>query len=415
MSKRRILAIAATTVLALGAAGYGGYLFTTRAQGTPQAVEIDKAVLPTAVDGAAVTAIGEATHGTSEIYAARQVLTEKLITDHGYTAVALEADFGGGRVADDYVRDGVGTPEQAAAALGFRVYRNEEMASLLRMLREHNAALPPEQRVGFYGIDCQRADLNKQQLEEYLRPVAPDLADQVAQATAALTDDAAARPGATGKQTLPEVEAAFDALNQREADLVAATDEEAFRAAQQNLRVLVQNTQVSSARSSQGQSPRDTYMADNTTWVVDQQAGRGGVVLLAHNGHMSRIPTGAGNATWSGVLLTEKYQDRYVAIGTDMHAGRFAADPEVEGSVSVRQPYRGIFDGTRIGYVDLAEVSPQNRALLEEPAWMVAIGAEWSGWMGYLPFSHSFQVAPAKAYDALVYVQESTPTTPLAE
>ena len=408
----RVLAAVLAVVLLLGAGWWGLRRYQTRAQGTPQAVEVADATLPAAVDGAAVVGLGEATHGTREFWTARQVLTEKLITEHGYTAVAIEGDFGGGRVVDAYLRTGQGTAEQAAAALGFRIYRNEDVVAFLTMLREHNAALPPERQVAFYGIDFQRFDRNKEQLEAYLRPVDPDLADRVAAATAPLDDDVVPVDKAVVAETLPELQAALDTFTADRENLTAATDPDGYALAGQNLRVIIQMLEMSET-DALGRQVRDEQLAENVTWVVDREsaAGRGGVVLLAHNSHVSRVPTGGGGAVWSGTILAEQYGRRYVAIGTDLRAGTFSAG-ETDGSITMRQPYRGIFDGTRIGYVDLRTLAPENRRLMEQQTAMAAVGAAWAGWMGLVPFSHSYTVAPAQAYDALVYVQQSTPTVP---
>ena len=42
---------------------------------------------------AQVVLLGEATHGTSEFYSARAAITRRLIEEHGFTVVAVEADW----------------------------------------------------------------------------------------------------------------------------------------------------------------------------------------------------------------------------------------------------------------------------------------------------------------------------------
>jgi erythromycin esterase-like protein len=42
---------------------------------------------------ARVVLLGEATHGTSEFYKARAAITRRLIEHHGFTVVAVEADW----------------------------------------------------------------------------------------------------------------------------------------------------------------------------------------------------------------------------------------------------------------------------------------------------------------------------------
>jgi protein-L-isoaspartate(D-aspartate) O-methyltransferase len=51
-----------------------------------------------------VVLLGEASHGTSEFYRARAAITRRLVEAHGFTIVAVEADWPDAAVVDRYVR-----------------------------------------------------------------------------------------------------------------------------------------------------------------------------------------------------------------------------------------------------------------------------------------------------------------------
>src|SRR5437763_6844846 len=53
---------------------------------------------------ARVVLLGEASHGTSEFYRARTVISRRLIEQHGFTIVAVEADWPDAAALDRYVR-----------------------------------------------------------------------------------------------------------------------------------------------------------------------------------------------------------------------------------------------------------------------------------------------------------------------
>jgi erythromycin esterase-like protein len=53
---------------------------------------------------ARVVLLGEATHGTSEFYRARAAITRRLIERHGFTIVAVEADWPDANRIDRHVR-----------------------------------------------------------------------------------------------------------------------------------------------------------------------------------------------------------------------------------------------------------------------------------------------------------------------
>ena len=53
---------------------------------------------------ARVVLLGEASHGTSEFYRARAAITRRLVERHGFTIVAVEADWPDAAAIDRYVR-----------------------------------------------------------------------------------------------------------------------------------------------------------------------------------------------------------------------------------------------------------------------------------------------------------------------
>ena len=107
---------------------------------------------------ARVVLLGEQTHGTHEFYVARARITQRLIEEHGFSAVAIEGDWPDAYRVNRYVR-GIGTdasPEQALSSFTRFprwMWRNEEVRDLVRWMRAHNDALDPAQRAGFYGLD----------------------------------------------------------------------------------------------------------------------------------------------------------------------------------------------------------------------------------------------------------------------
>ena len=102
--------------------------------------------------------IGEASHGTHEFYDLRAALTRKLISQHGFAAVAVEGDWPDALRVDRYVRQG-GDDESASDALrSFErfptwMWRNTDVAAFVDWLHRWNQVRAPDQRAGFYGLD----------------------------------------------------------------------------------------------------------------------------------------------------------------------------------------------------------------------------------------------------------------------
>src|SRR5215218_8921672 len=69
------------------------------------------------VGDARLVLLGEASHGTHEFYHARAEITQRLIREKGFTAVAVEADWPDAYRVNHYVRD-QSDDESAREALG---------------------------------------------------------------------------------------------------------------------------------------------------------------------------------------------------------------------------------------------------------------------------------------------------------
>src|SRR5437588_6133374 len=98
--------------------------------------------------------LGEATHGTHEFYRERAEITKRLITEKGFTAVAVEADWPDAFRVNRFVR-GESTDPGPGDALGdFQrfptwMWRNTDVTEFVSWLRAYNDAAPGT-KVGFY-------------------------------------------------------------------------------------------------------------------------------------------------------------------------------------------------------------------------------------------------------------------------
>src|ERR687897_1244070 len=102
-----------------------------------------------------VVLLGEASHGTSEFYCARAAITRRLVERHGFTIVALEADWPDAATLDRIVRhrgprDG---EERAFARFPTWMWRNREFDNFVRWLRGHNEGRAPDEMAGLFGLD----------------------------------------------------------------------------------------------------------------------------------------------------------------------------------------------------------------------------------------------------------------------
>src|SRR5947209_10494523 len=89
--------------------------------------------------------IGEASHGTHEFYHERAQITKRLITEKGFTAVAVEADWPDSYRVNCYVRGAGGDADASEALVGTQrfptwMWRNTVVRAFVEWLRTHNEA-----------------------------------------------------------------------------------------------------------------------------------------------------------------------------------------------------------------------------------------------------------------------------------
>ncbi|HLX29776.1 MAG TPA: erythromycin esterase family protein [Casimicrobiaceae bacterium] len=107
---------------------------------------------------ASIVLIGEASHGTDDFYAARAAPTSTLIADHGFRAVALEADSPDAFRVHRFVTGRTDDKDALAALSDFRrfpawTWRNETMREFVEWLADFNAARATHEPAGLFGLD----------------------------------------------------------------------------------------------------------------------------------------------------------------------------------------------------------------------------------------------------------------------
>jgi len=138
----------------------------------------DDGALADLLAGARFALLGEASHGSADFYRERAALTRRLIVEGRLDAIAVEADWPDAYRVNRYVR-GLGDDASGAAALADFVrfpawmWRNTVVIEFIDWLREHNAALPLQARVGFYGLDLYSMFTSIQQVLKHLDRVDP--------------------------------------------------------------------------------------------------------------------------------------------------------------------------------------------------------------------------------------------------
>lgn len=110
-----------------------------------------------AIGGAHIVLLGEASHGTREFYTWRKTISERLITEKGFSFIAVEGDWPECYQVNSYVkglREQEKSPKQILQT--FKrwptwMWANEEIFDLVKWLKDYNH--DQHAKIGFYGLD----------------------------------------------------------------------------------------------------------------------------------------------------------------------------------------------------------------------------------------------------------------------
>jgi protein-L-isoaspartate(D-aspartate) O-methyltransferase len=383
-----------------------------------------------------VVLLGEASHGSSEFYRARAAITRRLIEAHGFTIVAVEADWPDAASIDRYIRD---RPAPAHAEPPFRrfptwMWRNTDIEAFIERLRSWNAAPAPEARVGFYGLDLYNLSASIRAVLDYLDRVDP-AASQIARQRYACLAPWAKEPQAYGRMALTSGYAQCEAgvvkmlREMLDAKLeYAGQDGEGFLDATANAR-LVKNAEAYYRAMYYGAAEswnlRDTHMFETLGAILEAKRPKSKAVVWAHNSHIgdaSKTEMGLVREELNiGQLCREHFGQDAALIGFGTHTGTVACASDWEGPTEIKpinpsrpDSYERLAHDSSLGrfLLDLRAVSDgELHHRLLEPRLERFIGViyrpETERW------SHYSACSLPQQFDAYVWFDETTAVTPL--
>lgn len=141
------------------------------------------------IGNARIVALGEATHGSREVFQMKHRLLEFLATELGFSLLAVEANLPEARRVNDYVVDGKGDPAAALRGLYFSTWRSEEVFAMVEWMRRFNldaAHRAAGRRLGFAGFDMQEPGVAMTAVQDYFTQFESEWAPKIADAKQAL-------------------------------------------------------------------------------------------------------------------------------------------------------------------------------------------------------------------------------------
>jgi erythromycin esterase-like protein len=381
---------------------------------------------------ARVVLLGEASHGTSDFYQARAAITRRLVERHGFTIVALEADWPDAAHLDRHVRHRGQREGEEAAFQRFPswMWRNAEFDGFVRWLHGHNRLLSEDKRAGIYGLDLYNLHGSMQAVIGFLEEKDPALAVEARQRYACLAPFSR-DPAQYGAMALSAgyafcaqgaVQMLCDLLERQclggDCDewLDATANARLVRNAEAYYRLMFLSDESS-------WNARDTHMFETLCQLLDHKGPDAKAVVWAHNSHIGDArATGMGRDRGElniGQLAKERFGDEARLIGFGTDHGTVAAADDWDAPMKVKTVLPSRPDShERLSHetgiprflLDLRDRGPEPaREERLERFIGVIYRPETERW------SHYSEAVLAEQYDAWVWLDETRAVTPLAD
>lgn len=379
------------------------------------------------IGDARIVSLGEPTHGNREVFQMKHRLIEYLVKEKGFNLFALECPFGEAFDVNQYVLEGIGTPEQALAGIYYWTWDTEEFVELLKWMRAYNADPTHTTKVKFYGFDMQDPERSARVMLEYLEKVDHELWQSV-ESELAILQIQFSDPIALGRRpyipeeydeaSLLEIKRVMKAFQQNKQQYISATNEEEWMLAKHYARQVEIYIEACTNDFKNYLDMRENGQAENIKWILDHEGASSKALVWAHNCHVSNAAPN-GQANQHGYYLRKEYGNQLKIFGLFFNQGGFRA-------IDAQKPSKGVFnfsvEQSPSGTLE-HDLASAGKSLAIFDMHKLPKGGPVRDWFyterptrhsggGYneaRPENYFWSYSPAEAFDVLVYLDTTTP------
>ena len=359
-----------------------------------------------------ILSIGEAAHGCKEMQELKLSVFKEMVEKRGFTAFALEADYGECAEINRYIQGGEGSAEEMVQKFAFPIYHTKEMAELISWMREWNESAPEEKKIRFYGFDMQDPEGSYDFLKDYSLSHKLTTEEEFSKNLDCIKGENFSLNATNAEGVI----AFLDSLKEK----VEKSSEEENKDKQDFLMELNTVRQAAETWLSKEDSSvlRDRDMEENVKKIleIEQKIGSGKLVISAHDGHIQKE-----NPIYNsmGVLLTKDFGEAYYAIGTDVWKvtdnikvlGEAKRTVQSFVSVDPLAAQARFAKGKQYAlyFSRITDEKSKVYQLIHTPMEMLQLGEGYSFVMRFFPNSYRVKSEPVQRYDSMIYLYEGNP------
>ena len=422
-------------------AGHPELIQSIAARATPLRNKWDLKPLVDRLSRAKIVMLGEASHGTHEFYEWRRLISEQLLTQHGFNFIAVEGDWPPCRELNRYVHSGEGESIREVLNHFNRwptwMWANSDIIRLAKEMLSFNLTVQEPKQVGFFGLDVYSLFESIDSVLSQLEKINPLLARRAKMKYAcfepyqrdewAYAKSLLKFPKGCEKEVLDTLQELLklriDGLKDRE---------EALFDAQQNARIIANAEDYYSTMIHGGDNSwniRDRHMMETLNLLLKRYGKDSKAIVWAHNTHIgdyratNMVKEGQINI---GGLAREEWGNNQVAlVGFGTYEGEVVASHAWDGPtevMSVPPGRKGSYEAA-LHQVSLTQNLGSFWMALDDEEARSGSLAQVRGHRAigvvYLPAYERFETyvptSFSHRYDAFVFIDRTTALEPLIQ
>ncbi|MGE8556255.1 MAG: erythromycin esterase family protein [Chryseobacterium jejuense] len=275
-----------------------------------------------------VLALGESTHGSSEIFKMKDRIIRYLIQYNNFNIFSIEARMPESYQVSNYTIKGKGAAKDYLRAMGFWTWNTHEVLAMTEWMKKYNET--SSCKILFTGFDMQDfyTPLNELKINFKDNPSILEKLDKLGPLLANFKDKKKGDRIVDTEKKGIVVSIITDIKNDINKEKIGNDN---LIWINQYLRLLEQNTELNSFT-------RDKFMAENVLWIKNHNQDSK-IILWAHNTHVNKAPIRMGK------YLSDQLGKDYTTIGFAFHSGQYTAVGE-NGltAYNAQEPYIGTYE-----------------------------------------------------------------------
>jgi len=347
------------------------------------------------IGDAKVVALGETTHGSSEIFQMKHRLIKYLNQHKGFDIFSIEANMPEAYKVNEYTLEGKGNPEDLIKGMYFWTWSTHEMLALVEWMKEQNKT---DNKIQFTGFDMQYYQESINELKNGFAENST-LVKGIEELEFILNTVKKNAKGSVGI-TIQEPD------KSRTEEIISAIKKsiEGWNENKTQKAWLSQNVRLVEQFLGKTYFSRDKFMAENLEWINEQNPDSK-IAIWAHNGHIKKV----GNSM--GKILAQSLKEDYLSVGFTFHKGSYTAVGKkglntYEAQESFEGTYEYLFQALDepIFLLDLRQIKEDNS---EHGKWLRE-NLEFRS-VGAAKVDNEFKTTILKDdFDIIIFINEST-------